>query len=129
MAQFGLARPDVASGRSLVMAYHMYIIRSEKDGRYYIGQTKDPEERLTRHNLGHSKATKAKRPWEIVYTEEFATRAEAVQRENELKQKKNKKFIEELVNRGVAQFGLARLNGVQEVAGSNPVAPTKKQMI
>ena len=26
--------------------------------------------------------------------------------------------------RGVAQLGLAHLNGVQEVAGSNPVAPT-----
>ena len=26
--------------------------------------------------------------------------------------------------RGVAQLGLARLLGVQEVAGSNPVAPT-----
>ena len=28
-----------------------------------------------------------------------------------------------LVPRGVAQFGLARLTGGQEVAGSNPVAP------
>ena len=26
--------------------------------------------------------------------------------------------------RGVAQLGVAHLNGVQEVAGSNPVAPT-----
>ena len=26
-------------------------------------------------------------------------------------------------SRGVAQLGLARLHGVQEVAGSNPVAP------
>ncbi len=30
----------------------------------------------------------------------------------------------EFYNRGVAQLGLAHLNGVQEVAGSNPVAPT-----
>ena len=27
---------------------------------------------------------------------------------------------------GVAQSGLARLNGVQEVGGSNPLAPTEK---
>ncbi len=30
--------------------------------------------------------------------------------------------------RGVAQFGLACLNGVQEVAGSNPVAPIQKKL-
>ena len=27
--------------------------------------------------------------------------------------------------RGVAQSGLARLHGVQEVGGSNPLAPTR----
>ena len=31
-----------------------------------------------------------------------------------------------LIQRGVAQFGLARLNGVQEVLGSSPSAPTLK---
>ena len=29
--------------------------------------------------------------------------------------------------RGVAQSGLARLHGVQEVGGSNPLAPTIKR--
>ena len=29
--------------------------------------------------------------------------------------------------RGVAQSGLARLHGVQEVGGSNPLAPTNKE--
>ena len=31
--------------------------------------------------------------------------------------------------RGVAQTGVARLHGVQEVGGSNPLAPTKKHQI
>ncbi len=85
--------------------YYVYVIRSKKDGTYYIGQTKNLGERLVRHNLGHSKATKARRPWDLVYTEEFTTRSEAVQCESKLKQKKNKRSIEWLINRGVAQFG------------------------
>ncbi len=30
--------------------------------------------------------------------------------------------------RGVAQSGLARLHGVQEVGGSNPLAPTRERI-
>ena len=33
------------------------------------------------------------------------------------------RLVENGQRRGVAQFGLARLTGGQEVAGSNPVAP------
>ena len=79
------------------MIYHVYIIKSKKDGTYYIGQTKNISERIIRHNLGHSKATKGKRPWDIVYTKEFSTRSEAVCYENELKRKKSRKYIERLI--------------------------------
>jgi predicted GIY-YIG superfamily endonuclease len=31
------------------MAYFVYILRSRKDGSYYIGSTQDIDERLVRH--------------------------------------------------------------------------------
>ena len=34
-----------------------------------------------------------------------------------------------LERRGVAQFGLARLHGVQEAGGSNPLTPTSSKVI
>ncbi|MCF7741433.1 MAG: GIY-YIG nuclease family protein [Candidatus Marinimicrobia bacterium] len=37
-------------------------MQSKKNGRFYIGQTKDIEDRLQRHNAGHSKSTKPYRP-------------------------------------------------------------------
>jgi len=77
--------------------YYLYIITSEKDGTYYIGQTKNLEDRIYRHNSGHSKATKSKRPWKLVYCKEFETRSEAVRYEKELKQKKSRKYIEQLI--------------------------------
>lgn len=79
------------------MPYFVYIIKSEKDGSYYIGSTQDLEERLERHNQGRSKYTKEKRPWNIVFREEFPNRSSAVKRENYLKLQKNKKLVESLV--------------------------------
>ncbi|HMA61430.1 MAG TPA: GIY-YIG nuclease family protein [bacterium] len=81
------------------MSYYLYILQSKKNGRFYIGQTKDIQDRLQRHNVGHSKSTKPHRPWELVYSEEYSTRSEAVKREYKLKSKKSRKYIEYLIEK------------------------------
>jgi putative endonuclease len=73
--------------------FYTYILESLTDGTYYIGSTKDIEDRITRHNSGRSKYTKSKRPWKIIFTRAFPSRAEAVQLELYLKKKKNRKRI------------------------------------
>ncbi len=42
-------------------------------------------------------STKRAVPWLIVYTEHFATRAEAVNRESQVKKMKSRKYIEALI--------------------------------
>ena len=79
------------------MSYFVYIIKSLVDGTYYIGSTKDLSERIERHNHGRSKYTNAKRPWELVYSEEHPDRSSAIKRENEIKRRKSKDYIESLV--------------------------------
>jgi putative endonuclease len=79
------------------MPYFVYIIRSELDGSYYVGSTQDLDSRLRRHNQGRSKYTKAKIPWELLYYEEFTERSLAVRRVNEIKGRKRRAFIEDLV--------------------------------
>ena len=79
------------------MAYYVYIIKSKRDDTYYVGQTNNLEDRIRRHNLGYSKATKAKKPWELVCEKEFASRSQAVRYERNLKRKKNRKSIEWLI--------------------------------
>ncbi|MCK5655459.1 MAG: GIY-YIG nuclease family protein [Candidatus Aureabacteria bacterium] len=74
--------------------FYVYILKSEKDGSYYIGQTKDLGKRIKCHNLGYSKFTKAKRPWKLAYKQCFNTRSEAVTRELALKRKKNKNILD-----------------------------------
>jgi putative endonuclease len=79
------------------MPYFVYIIQSQKDGSYYVGSAQDLEERLSRHSQGRSKYTKSKRPWELVYSEEYLDRSSSIKREREIKKRKSKEFIETLV--------------------------------
>ena len=79
------------------MAFHVYIIESLKDGTYYVGSTQNLTERLERHNQGRSNYAKAKRPWKLRYSEKHPDRSSASIRENEIKSRKSKSYIETLV--------------------------------
>ncbi|UCE65644.1 MAG: GIY-YIG nuclease family protein [Candidatus Zixiibacteriota bacterium] len=81
------------------MAFYLYVLKSKINERFYIGTTADLDDRVKRHNEGRSKSTKSGRPWEVVYTEEFDNRPEALARERQLKKWKSRKRIEELINR------------------------------
>jgi len=66
-------------------------------GKFYVGSTGNIEDRLERHNQGRSKFTKGGIPWELVYTEAFQSRPEAVRRERQIKSWKSKVRIEKLI--------------------------------
>ena len=62
-----------------------------------MGASKDVAQRLERHNAGASKSTKAGRPWKIVHTEAYPTKSAALVRENQIKKKKSRTYIEWLI--------------------------------
>jgi putative endonuclease len=55
------------------------------------------EERLRKHLSNHKGFTGSASDWEIKYTEEFATKEEAMQRERQVKNWKSRKMVEELI--------------------------------
>jgi putative endonuclease len=65
--------------------FYVYVLRSDKTGRRYVGSCANLEERLGRHNRGESLATKHGVPWRLVYSEPFMTRREAAARERYFK--------------------------------------------
>ncbi|NWG14593.1 MAG: GIY-YIG nuclease family protein [Acidobacteria bacterium] len=67
------------------MPHYVYILQSLADGRYYIGQTSDLQNRLQRHNAGRCSFTRSRGPWQLVHSETFTSRAEAMRRERQLK--------------------------------------------
>ena len=77
--------------------FHLYILRSLKNGKYYVGSTKDVEKRLRQHNDGKTKSIKAFVPYELVYKEVYSSYSQARKRELYIKSRKSRKFIDELV--------------------------------
>ena len=74
-----------------------YIPFSEKLNKYYIGACVNLERRLYEHNIGHSKFTSIGMPLKIVYTEEYPTLADALEREKRIKRMKSRKYIDDLI--------------------------------
>jgi putative endonuclease len=61
--------------------FYVYVLRSAKTGRLYVGSCQDVDDRVRRHNAGHSKATRHGIPWTLLHSESFSTRAEATRKE------------------------------------------------
>jgi putative endonuclease len=72
------------------MPFFVYILQSKKDNKHYIGMTSNLEQRLFQHNSGLVKSTKNRIPLELIYSEEFENKSDALNREKELKTKKGK---------------------------------------
>jgi putative endonuclease len=62
--------------------FFTYILKSQKDDRFYYGSTNDLQKRLSAHNKGEARATKGRRPLILHYYESFETRSEAFRREH-----------------------------------------------
>jgi len=77
--------------------YFVYILESTVDHTFYIGYTSNIKNRLFEHNFGRTGYTKLKRPWKLVYFEQYATISEARIRENYLKKLKSKTYLYKLI--------------------------------
>jgi len=67
------------------MPYYVYIIKSKSDGTLYKGSTSDYIKRFDEHNLGLSRYTRNRTPWELMYVEIHGSKSEALIREKKLK--------------------------------------------
>lgn len=73
---------------------YIYIIKSINFPKTYVGSTPRPlEVRLAEHNYGHCPYTKRHKPWELVYSEEFDSLADARAREKYFKTGAGRRFI------------------------------------
>lgn len=76
----------------------VYTLKSLKNGKRYVGYTAKSEfKRLHEHNSGCNKWTKVNRPFNIVYTEKYENKNEAIKREKFLKSDQGRKFLDQLL--------------------------------
>jgi len=74
------------------MAY-VYILKSAKFPKTYVGSTTDIQRRISEHNSGKHFFTKRYLPWVVVYSEEFSELSTARKREKYLKSVAGRRFI------------------------------------
>lgn len=80
------------------MSAWTYILYSANLDRYYVGATSmTVNERLRRHLATHRHFTSKAKDWEILWTQRFDTKAEAIAREREIKKWKSRLRIETLI--------------------------------
>jgi putative endonuclease len=67
------------------MMYFLYVLRSLKDDKLYVGVTKDVHARLKQHNEGLTPSTRHRRPLVLIHVEAFESKCVALKREKHLK--------------------------------------------
>lgn len=68
-----------------------------KNDSYYVGYSGNLKQRIKHHNAGKVRSTKPFKPYRLVYYEAYLEEAVAIEREQELKNRRIAK--EEIVNR------------------------------
>ncbi len=69
--------------------YCVYIIKSQKDKKLYLGSTNNLKRRLAEHNNKLSFSTKHRGPFNLVYCEVYKAESDARNREHNLKLRRN----------------------------------------
>jgi putative endonuclease len=77
--------------------FFVYVLQSQRDKKFYIGQTRYLPDRLEKHSTGRVPATKRRIPLSLIYSEELQTRSEAVQRERFLKSLNFNKIFKKII--------------------------------
>jgi len=67
------------------MINYVYVLKSLKDSKYYIGFTKNLKRRLLEHNKGKVKSTRIRVPFKLLCYEAYPNRKIARAREKFLK--------------------------------------------
>ena len=85
---------SASGGESQVSMYYVYVLQSLTFNTRYVGSTADIEMRLIEHNSGRVLYTKGRKPWKLIYSEEFTTRSDARRRELFLKSGQGRKYLD-----------------------------------
>ena len=82
------------------MTGYVYILKSLKNNRFYIGSTTNLQRRLIEHNSGRSTYTSFTRPFELIFYQKFDSITIAKKIEFKIKQFKSKKVIINIIESG-----------------------------
>lgn len=77
--------------------WYVYILKSLKDNKFYIGSTGNLILRIEKHNSGGNISTRNRRPLKLIYSETFEIKKQALQREKQIKSYKGGEAFKKLI--------------------------------
>ena len=96
----------------------VYILKSEKDNAHYVGQTKNMERRLLKHNRGEVRSTRHRTPLKFIISVTCKTRADALKVERYLKSLKSQKAVINWMNSPLGPLAQPRRHALFEQKAS-----------
>jgi len=79
--------------------YYVYLLRSEKNGKWYTGCTSDLRKRFKEHSDNRSTYTKNKGPWKLIYYEACSSKDDAYAREKYLGTGMGRRYLKNRLKR------------------------------
>ena len=89
--------------------YFVYVLINTSTRKHYTGFTSDLTQRVGQHNSGITKSTKNRGIWELLYSERFATRSEAMRRERFLKTGQGREELKRILDASLPEAQLDRV--------------------
>ena len=77
--------------------FFAYVLKSIHCDFYYKGHCENLQQRLAQHNSGMTQSIRPYIPFQIVYSEQFQTRNEAIKREKYFKSAAGRRFLKKII--------------------------------
>jgi putative endonuclease len=90
---------------SVTTFFYVYVLRSTKDSKWYIGFTHDLRKRFKEHNNGTSTYTKGRGPFELIYYEAYRNGEDARSREKQIKSGQGRAYLKQRMKRFLTLSG------------------------
>lgn len=79
------------------MFYYVYVLRSLKDNRFYIGYSADLKKRFEEHQKGVVTSTKSRASFELIFYEAYRNKYDAIRREKYFKTSRGKSTLRQML--------------------------------
>ncbi len=86
--------------------FYVYVLKSLKDEKFYIGFTKDVKRRINDHNSGKVLSTQIRKPLKLIYYEAHLSQKDALRRETYFKTTKGKTTLRQMLREALVSENL-----------------------
>ena len=83
--------------------YYIYVLLSQKDGKFYIGFTNDLKRRVKEHKQNKNISTSKRLPLKLIYFEGHLSKEDAMRRECYFKTAKGKTTLKQMLRESLKE--------------------------